>query len=115
MNNNMVVDLLEELRYVRYIDTTGRCVLTDKFSANGIIGSDGNTVYHLLNTDGVFPEATKSVRLEVTDEETYRALAASQTAAQNETVELKNRVSSLEALVEQQNQLLTQLLNKLNT
>ena len=38
--NNMVVDLLKEARYVRYMKNSKRWIGTDSQSAHGIMGSN---------------------------------------------------------------------------
>ena len=114
ISNNMVVDLLTELKFVRQLPNSTRCILTDKYSANGIVGSDNNIIYHLQNTDDTFSEGTTTVTYEVISEDTYRALAATAAQSKQQNIELQNRVSSLEELVEKQNTLLETLLAKLS-
>jgi hypothetical protein len=46
----------------------------DEKQANGIIGSDGKTVYHLLNTKNTFTEIKKSVEIISIDKEEYDKL-----------------------------------------
>ena len=46
MHGNMLIDLLTEVQWVRYLPKQKRMVVTDSQSANGILGSDKNAVYH---------------------------------------------------------------------
>ena len=46
-NNGIVVDLLREVRYVRYLPKSKRWMGTEATSAHGILGSDNNTIYHI--------------------------------------------------------------------
>jgi hypothetical protein len=47
MNGEIVVDLLRDAQYVRYLPRAQRWVNTDASSANGILGGNGDIVYHL--------------------------------------------------------------------
>lgn len=49
--NNIVVDILADPKWVRWAKKSNRFILTDITSANGVIGSDGSTVYCIKNTD----------------------------------------------------------------
>ena len=51
--NNSVIDIVRKPRFIKIL-SSGNVAITDKTSANGIVGSDGMTVYSLvegLNTD----------------------------------------------------------------
>ena len=45
--NNLVVDVVKKLRYVKYIPELNRVVLTSKASADGVCGSNNKTFYSL--------------------------------------------------------------------
>ena len=61
--NNMIVDLLREVCYIRYLPRQARAVVVDKGNANGIMGSDKNTMYHLAGTQSTFTEGIKTVEV----------------------------------------------------
>ena len=56
-NNNMVVDIFKEQpRYIRYLTNSKRAIAVQKNAANGVMGSDKNTIYHLEGTINNFPD-----------------------------------------------------------
>lgn len=111
--NNMVIDLLDDVCYVRYLTGQKRSVVTDRGSAHGILSSDHNTVYHLAGRPYLFEDDTKTVYLEQVDEATYKVLKDQMMYQQSQQADLQNRVENLEGLVNEQNELLKKLLEKL--
>ena len=111
--NNMVLDINKNERYVRYIPEIDRFVSSSRDSANGILGSDNNTVYHLLGTTNNFLNKTKTVTVEQIEQEEFSQLAGKILAQQEEDTKLKEDVESLKQMVSQQNFLIQQLLEKL--
>lgn len=111
--NNMVIDLLDEVCYVRYLTGQKRSVITDRGSANGILSSDHNTIYHLAGRPYLFEDDVKTVYLEQIDEAQFKVLKSQLMYQQGQQADLQNRVSALEELVGEQNELLKQLLEKL--
>lgn len=113
MYNNMVVDLAKKLHYVRYLKNSKRWIGTDSQSAHGIMGSDGNTVYHLQGRKCTCPEELKIVEVyEISDEE-YAALEAQSAIQRKENEELRNEIKDLREQLNEQNSLLQQILAKL--
>lgn len=47
-SDNRIIDLLETVQYVRFLPS-GHIAFTDKTSAQGFVGSDGETVYSLID------------------------------------------------------------------
>lgn len=45
--DNIVVDVVKNIRYIRYLTKTHRVVPTDNSSAHGVVGSDNRTYYAL--------------------------------------------------------------------
>lgn len=43
--NDVIVDVLKEVKYIRYLSKYNKFVLTDKSSAHGVYGSDNKTIY----------------------------------------------------------------------
>lgn len=113
MNGNMVADLLREVRYVRYLPRSKRWVNTDSLSANGIIGSNGNVIYHLNGRTIAYPESILSVDLVNIDEVEYNYLAANASIQREENEILRKEVNDLRQQLDQQNILLQQILAKL--
>ena len=114
MNNNLVIDLCPQERYLKYLPQQQRFIEVKKYMANAVLGSDNNTVYHLIGTPYTFPKEIKSVQTYNISQEEFDKLQAT-TILQNsqETIELKKEVEDLKALVAQQNSLIQQLLEKL--
>lgn len=114
VHNNMVVDLLkEEVCYVRYLPRSKRLIVTDSQSANGVKGSDNNTIYHLQGTESTFPEEKTSVLVvEITPEE-YEVLANKFSIQEKENANLRDRLTHVEDQLATTNSLLEKLLEKL--
>lgn len=74
MHNNMVIDLLTEISWVRYLPNSKRLVVTDSQSANGIMGSDHNTVYHLFGKPYNFVADLKTVEVVRIEKVEFEAL-----------------------------------------
>lgn len=113
MCNNMVVDLLKEIQYVRYMKNSKRWIGTDSQSANGIIGSDGNTVYHLQGRKCICPEELKKVEVYEIGQEEYTALQVQFAIQRKENEDLRNELKDLKSQLNNQNLLLQQILAKL--
>lgn len=113
MNNDIVMDLLREVHYVRFLPKSKRWVLTDPQSAQGIMGSDCETIYYLEGRSTTNEtEGIKVVLEEITKEE-YDNLAITIAAQRRETTALQKRIDSLENQIKEQNLLLEQILAKL--
>ena len=63
MYNNMVIDLLNEVRWVRYLPNSKRLIATDSQAANGVMGSDHDTVYHIFGKPYTFTNEVKTVEV----------------------------------------------------
>ena len=113
MSNNMVVDLAKTLHYVRYLKNSKRWIGTDSQSAHGIMGSDGNTVYHLQGRKCICPEELKMVEVYEISEEEYAALEGQFAIQHKENEELRNEIKDLREQLNAQNNLLLQILAKL--
>lgn len=112
--NNMVLDINKNERYVRYIPEIDRFISSSKESANGILGSDNNTVYHLAGTKDNFLVKTKTVLVEQINQQEFSELAGKLMIQKEEDTKLKEDVESLKQMVTQQNFLIQQLLEKLS-
>ena len=115
IHNNMVVDLLpKEVCYVRYLPRSKRLVVTDSQSANGVKGSDNNTIYHLQGTISTFPEEKTSVLVVKITPEEYEVLANKFSIQEKENAYLREEVATMRAELSSTNDLLKQILTKLS-
>lgn len=115
IKNNLIIDVCPKMVLLRYLPELKRFIITDKFSANAILGSDKNTTYHIKNTDYNFDEEIESVIYEEIDEEEYKKLTSEMVVKTNsETENLKNEVNDLKKMINQQNELIEKLIAKLN-
>lgn len=113
MYNNMVIDLLKNISYVRYLKNSKRWIGTDSQSANGVLGSDGNTIYHLQGRKCPCPEELKAVEVQQIGPEEYEALATQFAIQRKENEDLRNELRDLKSQLNDQNALLQQILAKL--
>lgn len=113
MNNDIVVDLLREIRYMRYIPDSKRWINTDPQSANAVMGASGDVVYRLSGKAIAYPDELTPVRVVEITEEEYMALVASFSKQKQENLALRKEIDSLKAQLNEQNSLLYQILAKL--
>lgn len=111
--NGMVVDILKEICYVRYLPKQGKLTITDRQSANGVMGSDKNTVYHLIGTPYTFADEVETVDVYEIDKDEFDKLHAEKAFQAQRQSSLEAKVSRLEAQMERQNMLLEKLINSL--
>lgn len=115
LHNNIVIDLCPNERYLKYLPNQHRFIEVKKYMANAVLGSDNNTVYHLIGTPYVFPDEIKTVEVyDISGEEYEQLQATSILQNSKETINLKKEVDDLKDMVERQNLLIEQLLNKLS-
>lgn len=113
MYNNMVVDLLKKLQYVRYMKNSKRWIGTDSQSAHGVMGSDNNTVYHLQGRKCPCAQELKTVEIYEIGPEEYEALSIQFSIQHQENESLRNELKDLRKQINEQNNLLQQILAKL--
>ena len=92
LENNQIIDVVESMKFVKYLPRSKKTITVDEKQANGCISSNGDEIYHLLGTPYNFAEARKTVRYERIDAEEYERL----TQQVKENQELENRVKYLE-------------------
>lgn len=112
--NNMILDIVKNEHYVRYVPEIDRFISSSRGSANGVLSSDNNTVYHLLGTTNNFLHKTKTVTVQQIGQEEFFQLAGKFLAQSEEDNQLREDVASLKQMVSQQNFLIQQLLEKLS-
>lgn len=102
---NMIIDVMNKLKYCKYVRIANRTLLCDKTSANCIVSSDGSQVYHIKGTLEV-PTNYKSVEIVEIDKEEYDYLCSliiqenpvpvEQDTSLDDPVVLKQRVHDLQ-------------------
>lgn len=113
MSNNMVIDLLMEAQWVRYLPMSKRFIGTDSQAANAIMGSDHNTIYHLLGKPYNFITDLKTVEVIKIEKAEYEVLRTQFMMQQQENETMKNEINSLRKQIQSQNELLQAILQKL--
>lgn len=113
MSNDLVVDLLRKVCYVRYLSKSKRWVITDPQSAHGVMGSDQNTIYLLEGRNCAYEGKLTTVYVNEIEEKEYLRLANEVVLRAKEKEELVNRINSLEQTLAKQTALLEALLAKL--
>lgn len=114
IQNNIIIDISKNEKYVRYLPQTKRFISSTKDFANAIIGSDNNTVYHLAGTPKNFPTELKTVQVQRINEEEYSRLSSQFLLQNTKESDLKAEVDNLKQMITQQNDLIQQLLQKLS-
>lgn len=72
--NDVLIDLMEEIKYARYLTKAGHAVVTDRTSANCIFGSDGITLYHVKGFPFPTGKTLKTVTITKISEIEYKKL-----------------------------------------
>lgn len=74
IHNDIVIDVLKSVRWIRCLKKSGRIVNTDKSSAHGFYGSDGKTVYIMEGKYCPPDKNLKEVKLVKITETEYKTL-----------------------------------------
>lgn len=97
LHNNQIIDVMEDIRYVKCLPKSQKLIAVDKVQANGIVSSGGDTIYHILGTKNTFNDEKLSVQIVEIDKEEYDKL----TTQIQEKEDLNNRIDELEKLVKE--------------
>lgn len=97
IENGQIIDVLETLQFVKCLPKTQRTIIVDERQANGIMSSNGNEIYHLLNTPNTFSETKKTVSFYKIDLEEYNRL----TTQLKENKRLEKKVEELERIIKE--------------
>ena len=97
LHNNQIIDVMEDVRYVKCLPKSQKLIAVDKAQANGIVSSDGDTIYHILETKNTFNTEKLSVQIIKINKEEYEAL----TTQMKEQKDLNTRINELEKLVKE--------------
>lgn len=114
MYNNMVIDLLNEACWVRYLPNAQRFVATDSQAANGIMGSDHDTVYHIFGKPYNFAKDLKTVEVVKIDALEYDRLQSQFMLQKQENDAMRSEIGNLKAQLNSQEVLLQAILAKLS-
>lgn len=96
IHNNQIIDVMENIHYVKCLPRTQKVLGVDRNQANGITSSDGSTIYHIYGTPHTFAEKKKSVTIEQISKEEYLKL----TTEMKTEKDLESRVKELEKMVQ---------------
>lgn len=97
LHNNQIIDVMEDVRYVKCLPKSQKLIAVDKAQANGIVSSDGDTIYHILGTKNTFNTEKSSVQIMEITEKEYEEL----TTQIKKQEDLNNRIDELEKLVQE--------------
>lgn len=97
LHNNQIIDVMEDVRYVKCLPKSQKLIAVDKAQANGIVSSDGDTIYHILGTKNTFNTEKLSVQIMEITEKEYEEL----TTQIKKQEDLNNRIDELEKLVQE--------------
>ena len=114
IHNNMLVDLLTDVQWIRYLPRQKRVVMTDRQSANGVMGSDHNTLYHLEGRPYTFDTEIKSVQIMQISEDEFDRLSTEFAIVQQDNASLRAEIGALKQQLTVQNYMLSQILAKLS-
>ena len=118
--NNLIIDIMEKPRYVRFLPKSRRIVGTDRLAATGIMSSNGEEVYHLEGKTNNYPEKLKTVQLIKIEKEEFERLKSQKTEIKEETLvpaAVQSQIDALAAMVSQlsaQNETLLQQIEEIN-
>ena len=115
LHNNLIIDLCPSERFLKYSKEQQRFIEVKRYCANAVLGSDGNTIYHLIGTPYTFSNKIKTVEaIEITELE-YNQINNQMILQKTEGEEdLRKEIDDLKEKINQQNDLIQQLLNKLS-
>lgn len=120
IHNNLIIDLMKEPRYVRYLQKTKRFIGTDRLAATGVMSSDGEEFYQLADKPRLSPEKLRVVQLVKISEEEFNKLSSQKNEVKEVNSDinanLQNQIDNLAQIVEQlaqQNKILLKQLEKI--
>lgn len=95
IENNQIIDVIDNIQFVKCLPQSQKIIAVDKRQANGIVSSDGDTIYHILGTPNVFNDFKHSVTYTKIEEEEYLKL----TTQMKENYALEKKVEELEQMI----------------
>lgn len=95
VENGQIIDVLESLTFIKHLSRSGKNIMVDERQANGVLGSDGETIYHIHGTKYNFYDSKKTVQYIKIDQEEYERLTQQLKSNQD----LEKRVRELEEIL----------------
>lgn len=95
IENNQIIDVIDNIQFVKCLPQSQKIIAVDKRQANGIVSSDGDTVYHILGTSNTSNDFKHSVTYAEIEEEEYLKL----TTQMKENYTLEKKVKELEQMI----------------
>ena len=95
IERGQIIDVLENLQFIKYLPKSKKSILVDERQANGILSSNGNEIYHLLNTPYTFEDVKRTVCFEKVDKEEFDRL----TTQLKDNEYLEKRIEELERII----------------
>lgn len=95
IENNQIIDVIDNIQFVKCLPQSQKLIAVDKRQANGIVSSDGDTVYHILGTPNTSNDFKHSVTYAEIEEEEYLKL----TTQMKENYTLEKKVKELEQMI----------------
>lgn len=74
--NGKVIDALEQLIFIRYDENRARIILCNNRTAQGIVSSDGNTIWHVRGFHPLTRPGYETVDVYEIEEKEYHQLKA---------------------------------------
>lgn len=97
LENNQIIDVLENLKFVKCLPKSKKIIAVDEKQANGIMSSNNNEVYHIFGTPYTFEGQKRTVHFVEIDCEEYQIL----TSQLRKNEKLEERVRELEKLLKE--------------
>lgn len=97
MENNQIIDVMKEIKFVKYLPSSKRSISVDERQANGCLSSNCDEVYHIYGTPNTFADKKRTVKIEEIDAEEYNTL----TTQLKENQRLEKRVAELERIIKE--------------
>ena len=97
MENNQIIEVMKEIKFVKYLPSSKRSISVDERQANGCLSSNYDEVYHIYGTPNTFADKKRTVKIEEIDAEEYNAL----TTQLKENQRLEKRVAELERIIKE--------------
>ena len=93
--NNRVIDVIENIKFIKCLPKTKKIILVDFKQANGVMASNNDEIYHLYGTPYTFEGEKKTVSIQEISFKEYEKLTSQ---IQNNEL-LENRVKELENII----------------
>lgn len=96
IENNQIIDVVEDIKFVKFLPKSKRAIAVGEKEANGILSSNNSIIYHISGTPNTFDEEKKEVIYQEIELEEFERLTQQMKVNQS----LEKRVADLEKLVE---------------